>query len=57
VVSNPTGDRDYDDETQITVDFSKIYSIVYGSRHKEMGVREFYGPLRITITGLLRIQT
>lgn len=40
-------DSDLDDETQITVNFSKISSIAYRGQHKETGLREIYGPLQI----------
>jgi hypothetical protein len=36
------------DETLISVDFSKISSLVYRASQREMGVLEFAGPLRVT---------
>ena len=48
---NHSGDRDLDDETQIKVDFSRISSIAYRSEHRETGLREVSGPLRISTTG------
>jgi hypothetical protein len=51
LVSSKADDPDYDDENLVTVDFSKISSIVYRARQKEPGLREFSGPLRITVAG------
>jgi hypothetical protein len=51
LVSSRTDDPDYDDENLVTANFSKVSSIIYRADQKEAGLREFSGPLRVTVDG------
>lgn len=51
LVSSWSDNPDYDDENLVTLDFSKVLAIVYRAQQKDVGLREFAGPLRITVAG------